>query len=383
MELSRMPNQQLYLEMKALLQKAYQGQNQTIADHLLKTLAMLVTGVILGPHVQLYAIALCVPLPIKLLSIVRRFSGFVADSRVDVGVFFAPFIYAMQASLSNETVYLIMDCTKVGPQCRVLMIALVYHGTVLPILWQTLKGKKGHVKGEFQKALLEKVYAYFNSYRQVIILGDAEFSNETVIGWLETKGWGFVFRFQSNYLIQPEPSAVWSSAQALYEVRQPQAGQVYYWENVIFTELHQRPNLTMSIQWAEDELEPLCLISNLPVSAQPHRLYEMRYWIETLFSNCKSRGFDLGRCRMTTPTHIDRLLLAVAIATCVTLGLGTHLIVIGQTDQVDRVDRRDLSLFQLGWRWLYRLLALNRLHELQIVFRWDIELPPPGFQPAR
>jgi len=377
-----MPNQRLYLQMKTFLQQAYQGQNQKVADHLLKTLAMMVTGVILGPHVQLYAIAMCVPLAIKLPSIVRRFSGFVADSRVDVQDLFAPFVYAMQATLSAETVYLIMDCTKVGPKCRVLVIALVYHGTVLPIMWQTLKGKKGHVKGEFQKALLAKVCAYFDDYRQVIVLGDAEFSNESIMGWLCAQGWGFVFRFQSNYLVQTEREAAWLSAQSVYETGQPQAGQVYYWENVCFTELHQRPNLTMSIQWAEAEPEPLCLISNLALPTQPHLLYEMRYWIETLFSNCKSRGFALGRCQMITPAHIDRLLLAVAIATCITLGLGTHLIVIGQTSQVDRADRRDLSLFQLGWRWLYRLLALNRLHELHIVFRWDIELPPPGFRPA-
>lgn len=377
-----MANQQLYLEMKTLLHQAYQGQNQQVADHFLKTLAMMVTGVILGPHVQLYAMAMCVPLPIKLPSIVRRFSEFVADSRVDAQTLFAPFVYAMQATLSAETVYLIIDCTKVGPQCRVLVIALVYHGTVLPIIWQTLQGKKGHIKGEFQKSLLEKVHAYFNDYRQVIVLGDAEFSNETVIGWLCRQGWGFVFRFQSNYLVQTQPEAAWISAQTAYEARQPLTGQVYSWENVSFTQLHSRPNLTMSIQWAEAEPEPLCLISNLPLDVQPHLLYKMRFWIETLFGNCKSRGFALGRCQMTTPAHIDRLLLAVAIATCITLGLGTHLIVIGQSDQVDRADRRDLSLFQLGWRWLYRLLALDRLHELQIVFRWDIKLPPPGFHPA-
>jgi hypothetical protein len=377
-----MANQQLYLEMKRLLQNAYQGQNQQVADHLLKTLAMMVTGVLLGPHVQLYAIAMCVPIAIKLPSLVRRFSGFVADSRVEAQTLFAPFVYAMQATLSAEKVYLVMDCTKVGPKCRVLVIALVYHGTVLPIIWQTLKGKKGHVKGEFQKALLEKVHGYFDDYRQVVVLGDAEFSNETVMGWLCAKGWHFVFRFQSNYRVQLDPDTSWLSAQSAYEARQPQAGQVYYWQQVTFTELHQHPNLTMSIQWNESDPEPLCLISSLPISAQPHGLYEMRYWIETLFSNCKSRGFALGRCLMVTPAHIDRLLLAVAIATCVTLGLGTHLIVINQTDQVDRADRRDLSLFQLGWRWLYRLLALDRLHELQIVFRWDFELPPPGFQPA-
>ena len=241
--LNKMPNQQLYLEMKNLLHRAYLGQNQTVADHVLKTLAMMVTGVLLGPHVQLYAIAMCVPLPIKLASIVRRFSGFVADNRVEVQALFAPFVYAMQATLSAETVYLIMDCTQVGPKCRVLVIALVYHGTVLPIMWQTLKGKKGHVKGEFQKALLAQVQPYFDDYRQVIVLGDAEFSNECVIGWLCSHGWGFVFRFQSNYLVQTEPEAAWLAAQSVYESGQPQAGRVYYWDQVRFTELHQRPNL--------------------------------------------------------------------------------------------------------------------------------------------
>ncbi|MFN8454709.1 MAG: hypothetical protein U0401_08585 [Anaerolineae bacterium] len=112
--------------------------------------------------------------------------------------------------------------------------------------------------------------------------------------------------------VQTEPEAAWVSAlKTVYETSQPQAGRVYAWENVSFTGLHQRPNLTMGIQWAEAEPEPLCLISNLPLAVQPHLLYQTRYWIETLFSNCKSRGFALGRCQMTTPAHIDRLLLAV------------------------------------------------------------------------
>jgi hypothetical protein len=36
----------------------------------------------------------------------------------------------------------------------------------------------------------------------------------------------------------------------------------------------------------------------------------------------------------------------------------------------------------LGWRYLYRLLALDRLVELKITFRWDIKLPPAGFRPV-
>lgn len=379
-----MPSYQLFKRNRDWLRGIYKGRNRQIEKHLVVTLAMMVTGVLLGPHVQLFAIAMCVPCDVKLTSIVRRFERFVADERVDVQVFFAPFVRAMQLSLGNETAYLLMDCTQAGPRCRTLFIGLAYHGTVLPVIWKTVKGKKGHVKGEFQRALLTELYPKFRYHKRVIVLGDAEFSNETVISWFESKqGWHFVFRFQSNYRIQTGSGKPWLSAKELYEARGMQAGQVQHWEKVGFTEAHQIPGLTMTVHWGAESKEPLCLISSLPVSEVPHLIYEMRFWIETLFGNQKARGFQLARTQMTTPAHIDRLILALVIGTCIALGLGTHLIVTQQTDLVDRADRRDLSLFQIGWRWLYRLMALDRLDDIEITFRWDFKLPPPGFQPAQ
>lgn len=373
-------NQALYTWNRDFLRRIYADKN--IEPMYLKTLAMLITGMLLGPHVQLFAIAMCVPLPIKLLSLVRRFERFVADEQVEVEKYFAPFVQAMLISLGNETAYLIIDCTQAGPKCRTLFIGLAYHNTVLPLVWKTLKGPKGHVKGQFQKELLEQVHQRLRHCRQVIVLGDAEFSNEPVLTSLKPKNWGFVFHFQSNYRVQLEPDGPWLAAQAVYEAAGLKPGQVKHWSLVAFTEAHQLPDLTMTVHWETGCDEPLCLISNLTPQQQPHLIYDKRYWVETLFGNCKSRGFQLARTQMTTPAHLDRLILGLAIATCLALGLGTHLIVINQADQVDRADRRDLSLFQLGWRWLYRLLALNRLHELKIVFRWDFQLPPPGFQPA-
>jgi hypothetical protein len=375
-------NQALYIWVRDFLQENYADKNID-NSFIIKTLAMMITGMILGPHVQLFAIAMCVPLMIKLPSLVRRFERFVADDRVEVEKYFEPFVRAMIISLGNETAYLLIDCTQAGQKCRTLFIGLAYHQTVLPVVWKTLKGKKGHVKGQFQQELLNQIYHRFQHCRRVIVLGDAEFSNEPVITCLRPKNWGFVFHFQSNYRLQLEPDGPWLSALAVYEAAGLKPGQVKHWPIVGFTQAHQIPNLTMTVHWEEGCQEPLCLISNLLPSEQPHLIYDMRYWVETLFGNCKSRGFQLARTHMTTPDHIDRLILGLAIATCLALGLGTHLIVINQADQVDRVDRRDLSLFQLGWRWLYRLLALERLHELKIVFRWDFKLPPAGFQPAK
>jgi hypothetical protein len=380
-----MPNQivsnaSLYNWVRDLLLETYAGY--PIKPVLIKTLAMMITGMLLAPHVQLYAIAMCVPLLIKLPSITRRLERFVADDRVQAQRFFAPFIYAMVATLGNETAYLIIDCTKVGPKCRTLFIAIAYHWTALPIVWKTYKGKKGHLKGEEHQQLMEQIFPYVGHCRRVVILGDAEFSNAPAINTSQSQQWGFVFRFQSNYQVQLETNGPWQSAQAVYEGVGLQPGQVRHWPLAAFTQAHQHPNLLMTIQWDEGQDEPLCLISNLVAGDQPQLIYDKRYWVETLFGNCKSRGFQLDRVLMTDPEHIDRLILAVAIATCLMLGLGTHLIVSNQRDQVDRADRRDLSLFQLGWRWFYRLLTLNRLELFKFEFRWDFKLPKAGFRPA-
>ena len=375
-----MTNRELYSFLKDFLRDIYKGQH--ISKHLITTMAMMMTGLFLGRHVQLWQMAVWVPVNILLQSIVRRFERWVADPAVETAKFFEPFVWAMQVSLGNETVYLLIDCTQAGKKCRTLMIGLAYHSTVLPIVWKTVRGSKGHVTGEFHRTLLKQVYPLFRHHRRVIVLGDAEFSNEKVIAWLRQVEWDFVLRFQSSYLLKIAGNDEWQSTRSLYQAASLQPGQIRHWADVTFTQSHQFADLNVTTQWAEGEDEVICLVSSLPEGEQPHVIYEMRYWIETLFGNHKSRGFQLARTHMTNPEHIDRLVLVLAIVTCIALGLGTHLILIQETHRVDRADRRDLSLFQIGWRWFFRLLALDRLHELKITFSWGFELPLPGFQPA-
>jgi hypothetical protein len=369
-------NHALYEHNKAFLEQIQRGWDQSLTA----TLAMMVTGLFLGRHVQFWSIALWLPFDIQLTSLERRFERFVADPRVEAGKWFKPFVEAMYLAFGDETIYLLIDSTQAGGQCRTLMAAIAYHQTVLPVGWKTYKGKKGHLKGEHHRTLLISVQPYLRYAKRVIVLGDAEFSSEPVIAWLVEQQWDFVLRFQHRYQVQLTPDGDWQTMKAIYEAAGLKAGQLRHWEKVRYTQAHQLPDLTVTVQWGQDHDEPLCLVSSLPAAQLPQEVYEMRYWIETLFGNHKSRGFQLARTHLTDPEHIDRLLLAIAIATCFTLGLGTHLIIIKQTHQVDRTDRRDLSLFQLGFRWLFRLLALNRLHECKIVFRWDFQLPPAGYQ---
>jgi hypothetical protein len=262
------------------------------------------------------------------------------------------------------------------------MIALAYQGTVLPIVWKTVRGNKGHVKGEIQKALMQEAYKLFRLHKHVVVLGDSEYSNEQLIQWLLEVKWNFVLRFQSSYLLQTSPEGEWQSTKSLYDAAQVSLGQLCVWEKVCYTQLHHFSDLTVTAELGKGQTEMLCLVSNLSASLQPNLIYEKRYWIETLFGNHKSRGFQLSRTHLTDPEHIDRLILVLAIATWMVLGFGTHLILINHAHWIDRSDRRDLSLFQLGLRGIIRFLALNRLNQVKMDFDWAMKLPKAGFQPA-
>ena len=373
-----MPSKQLYLHIRDLLHVLHEEPENSM----LVTLALMVTGLVLGRNVQFCELAVWMPLDIQLLSAVRRFERFVANPEVKAAALFEPFVLAMQASLSNETAYLILDCTQVGRQCRTLMAALAYHETALPLGWQSIRGKKGHVTGAFQKALLIRLYPYLKAYQHVIVLGDAEYCNETVITWVQKQTWDFVFHTGERNLVRTPDDPAWQPVAEILDRSDLRAGQVRHWEAICFTQEHRLADLTLTIQWGVDEKQPICLISNLTGAQQPHLIYERRFWIETLFGSCKSRGFGLARTHLTDPEHIDRLILAIALATYMTLGLATHLALTQQTHRVDRRDRRDLSLFQIGWRWLHRLLAQNRLQEFKMEFSWRFTLPKPGFRPA-
>jgi hypothetical protein len=79
-------------------------------------------------------------------------------------------------------------------------------------------------------------------------------------------------------------------------------------------------------------------------------------WIEEMFSDLKRHGFDLECTMLRHADRLSRLTLAVALLYVWSISIGTKVIQNRQREQVDRKDRRDLSIFQIGLRFIERLL---------------------------
>jgi len=79
--------------------------------------------------------------------------------------------------------------------------------------------------------------------------------------------------------------------------------------------------------------------------------------IEEMYGDFKKHGFDLERTMLRHFLRLSRLTLAVAILYIWLLSVGTRTIRSGLRSLVDRTDRRDLSIFQIGLRFIERCLT--------------------------
>jgi hypothetical protein len=80
-------------------------------------------------------------------------------------------------------------------------------------------------------------------------------------------------------------------------------------------------------------------------------------WIEEMFGDLKKHGFDLESTMLHSFLRLSRLTLVVAYLYVWLVSFGGRIIHSGWRSLVDRSDRRDLSIFQIGFRFLQRSLT--------------------------
>ena len=89
-------------------------------------------------------------------------------------------------------------------------------------------------------------------------------------------------------------------------------------------------------------------VTNFETGEEAQFWYAKRFKIETMFSDFKSRGFNLSKSHVSQPERVARLLIAVCIAYIWVVYLGTLARKEDLHKIIHRTDRCDLSLFQLG-----------------------------------
>lgn len=345
-----MPTTQLYHTWIARILELQPEERMTRV----RNFVWLMIGIYASRSVYLSKVAGKIPGQAKLLSITRRLSRFLDNPAVRVRHWYAPlarsWLQAQYASLKE--IRLIVDGTKIGSAHQLLMVSMAYRRRAIPIAWTWVKHVKGHSPASKQIALLSYVEGLLPSKTAVFLVGDTEFGSIEVQKQLKRWRWYYVVRQKGSTKICMPASPKWVSFSTGVE-RMGQSrwlGAGYLTASEIFP-------VNLCAHWKVGEKEPWLLATNLPDKRMALAFYKRRMWIEEMFGDLKGHGFDLEASMLHSFLRLSRLTLAVVFLYLWAVTTGTQVIHRGLRHSVDRNERRDLSIFQIGLRFIERRMT--------------------------
>ena len=354
-----------YSAIEQALRQVIPTQANSHREKHLRTLTALICGIVGAKHTHLPKIADQAPSAgAKRESRITRFERFVTNRAVTYETFFLPHARALLNALAREPLVLVMDGSSVGRGCVALLINVVYYGRALPLAWLVVKGKKGHFPEASHCALIAVVEKFIPLGARVVFLGDGEFDGTGLQAKIHGYGWQYVCRTASSTL-------VWCGSARIHfgdmGVVQDDAVLI---EDAAVTAARYGPVLALAV-WAAEQLAPLYLVSNLASAEEALNWYRLRFRIETFFSDQKSRGFQIDKSHLGKPERLSRLLLAACLAYLWIVYLGRVAEQEGWSPILQRTNRCDLSLFQLGLSLLAHFL--NEELPLPVTFRLTLD----------
>lgn len=334
----------------------------------IRNFTWLMVGIFMSKSVQLNKIGLKIPGTAKEVSVVRRLSRFLSNPGIVVRTVYEPIVKKWIRDLltTQRNLLLIIDATRVGFGYQLLIVSAAYHHRALPIAWVWVKAKKGHSPLSEQVKLLNYVYLLTPAHTPVKLVGDSEFRSPELYKLLKTWHWQYALRVMDAFQIRQTQQESWQPIANL--VTKP--GQRLWLEGVYLTREHNcRTNFL--IYWERGQKEPWLIATNFPTRRTALYAYKRRMWIEEMFGDFKKHGFDFESTHVHHPDRLSVLTLAIALLYIWLVFDGVNLNQSGQRSWVDRSDRRDLSVFQIGLRWIERCLKNSAPFSMSFLLpRW-------------
>lgn len=322
----------------------------------------IVVGILQSQSSNLSKIANCLPMETQAASRVMLIRRWLMNPQVKVWMFYKKILEHVLSDWSAVEAYIILDGVMIfGDRWQVFRVSLLHGCRAIPLAWKIVPGK-GLVKVSKLKSTLEKVQRFLKCYvKRVTFLADAGFRDCDWAQLCEKLGWNYGIRVACNtYITLPDGTS--NRLDQLVPVKHNR-----YFQTILLTR-ETKLQTNVSITWTTDkkgEPEMVAIISDQIACPARLREYNLRMSIEQSFRDDKSGGFDMEHTRLQHGERIDHLLLAIAIATLWCHELGEFVLKQGVScrSQVDLTHKRTLSLFQLGLRWLKRVLTTG-LHFL-------------------
>lgn len=332
-----------------------------------KALALLVVGVVLAVSTGLGAAMAAAPGRAHDRSKQRRAQRLLSNDGLDVSR--AQRRLIARATRAGGRLDLLLDATTTGVTARfpgivTLVLAMGWHGRAAPLCWRSWRvDEADQVWMRATRAMFALVAAELPADARVVLLADRGLSGANLARAAAAHGWQLLLRVQrqtrgrlaDGRVVQlgeltPRPgTAAMLRGVRVYAPRTKQTVWLSRWDEALMS--------NVVAVWPRGVSQPWLLVTDLPPTRARCREYRHRTWEEGLFRDLKSFGWGWQRSRVRDPRRVERLVLALAIATLWMLAVAQRVVKRGWRKQVDDASRRTLSYFQIGRRWIQRCLA--------------------------
>lgn len=318
----------------------------------LKNLAWMMTGIFLSKSVHLSRIATKISSEAVQMSIVQRLHRFLENPFFQVRNWYEPIARQLLQEMGGTVgeIRLMMDATHCGFHHQWLTISIAFRRRTIPIVWTWLSGSHGHSSAAVQLALLHYVHTLLPQNVRVSLVADTEFEDGDVQKQLNSWKWHYVLRQKPSNLVWM--AGEWRPFRSV--IAKP--GTSVWIESALLTRKHQLP-ANLLAYWQPGEEHPWLLATNLPTQTGTCKAYQRRMWIEEMHGDLKAHGFNIQDSHLLSFTRLSRLAFAVVLLYLWVVLEGARVIKAGERRLVDRNDRRDLCVFQIGFRWIERKLT--------------------------
>jgi hypothetical protein len=343
-----------------------------------RVLALLTLGLIWAESSSLPRIAAAVPLPVQDLSTERRVRRWLGNRRVAVIPTWQLLARAFLARLSQREVLLVFDPTPYTDRQTLLVLGLVIHQRVLPVAWHVVPGKDAwqHSNTRYLARLCRRVSAVLPPETTVTLVVDRGLASADIIDLCHDLGWHYVMRLSVD---ASQGVHVRRADGTVHPAWDLVAGRGQRWSGPVETfKAAGWRTANLTIVWPRRYDEPWLLLSDREAGPDRMREYRRRAHVEASYQDFKSRGWHLEGSKLSDPNRLNRLLLALVLASWWCHLLGQQAIRSSQRRRFDRPNRRDLSVLRLGRRWMAYQLDRNhlpavpfRVHNGRWVCRWQ------------
>jgi len=269
-------------------------------------LALLVATMLSERSANLMDLAAALPRPAERADMRYQWiARLLANPRVDCDAVMRPFAEAAlrQAGAAGGTVVLLLDQSKVSARHQMLVLSVRVGERALPLAWR-VRETRGSIGFVEQRELLTLVAGWLPAGARVVLMGDRFYGSPDLIALCRGLGWDWRLRLKQDLLVFEGGGE--ATLAACF------AGGQHLLSGIELTGKRVVTNVAMVHEPGHPE--PWIIALSEPPTVHRALDYGLRWGVEAMFSDFKTRGFGLEDSRLRHPERLARLLLVMALA---------------------------------------------------------------------